>query len=65
MGSNRSADRPAAPSQAKARQSFCDEADKAWLDYVRTGLHITHAELDAWAKSLGTRRPKRFPKWHK
>ena len=65
MGSEHSPDRPATPSQAKARQSFCDEADKAWLDYKRTGLHITLAEVDAWAKSLGERPPKRFPKWHK
>ena len=47
------------------RQAFADEAEKACLDYEQTGLHVTHAEIDAWAKSLGTRRPKRFPKWHK
>lgn len=47
------------------RQDFADEAEKAWADYEQTGLHVTHAEMDAWAKSLGTRRPKRFPKWHK
>jgi predicted transcriptional regulator len=47
------------------RQAFADDADKAWLDYEQTGLHVTHAEIDAWTKSLGTRRPKRFPKWHK
>src|SRR5258707_10321247 len=47
------------------RQSFRDEADKAWRDYEETGLHATQAELDAWATSLGTRRPKRAPKWHK
>ncbi|MBI2738783.1 MAG: ribbon-helix-helix protein, CopG family [Rhodospirillales bacterium] len=46
------------------RQDFADEAEKAWADYEQTGLHVTHAEIDAWAKSLGTRRPKRFPKWH-
>lgn len=47
------------------RQGFADEAEKAWRDYERTGLHLTHAEIDAWAKSLGTRRPRRLPKWHK
>ena len=47
------------------RQDFADEAEKARADYEQTGLHVTHAEMDAWAKSLGTRRPKRFPKWHK
>jgi predicted transcriptional regulator len=49
----------------EARQSFRDEADKAWLDYEQTGLHATQAEIDTWAKSLGTRKPKRAPKWHK
>jgi predicted transcriptional regulator len=49
----------------EARQSFRDEADKAWLDYERTGLHATHAELDAWVKSLGTRKPRRAPKCHR
>ena len=44
------------------RQAFADEAEKAWLDYEQTGLHVTHGEIDAWAKSLGTRRPKRFPR---
>jgi predicted transcriptional regulator len=57
--------RPVAPSQEEARQSFRDEADVAWLDYKRTGLHVTQAEMEAWAKSLGARKPKRFPKWHK
>jgi predicted transcriptional regulator len=47
------------------RQDFSDEAEQAWADYEQTGLHVTHAEMEAWAKSLGTRRPKRFPKWHK
>jgi predicted transcriptional regulator len=49
----------------EARQSFRDEADKAWRDYEKTGLHATQAEVDAWVDSLGTRRPKRAPKWHK
>ena len=47
------------------RQAFADDAEKARLDYKKTGLHVTHAEFDAWVRSLGTRRPKRFPKWHK
>jgi predicted transcriptional regulator len=49
----------------EARQTFRDEADGAWRDYEETGLHATQAELDAWASFLGTRRPKRAPKWHK
>ena len=47
------------------RQDFADEAEKALADYEKTGLHVTLDELDAWVRSLGTRKPKRFPKWHK
>lgn len=49
----------------EARQSFRDEADEAWRAYQETGLHATQAEIDSWVDSLGTRRPKRPPKWHK
>jgi predicted transcriptional regulator len=49
----------------EARQSFREEADEAWRDYQKTGLHATHEEVKAWVDSLGTRRPKRPPKWHK
>lgn len=49
----------------EARQSFRDEAEEAWRDYQKTGLHATQAEMESWAASLGARRPKRPPKWHK
>src|SRR6266436_1988739 len=49
----------------EARQSFRDEAEKAWRDYKKTGLHVTQAEMESWAASLGTRRPKRLPKGHR
>jgi predicted transcriptional regulator len=49
----------------EARQSFQDEAEEAWHDYEKTGLHLTQAEMESWAASLGTRRTKRLPKWHK
>jgi predicted transcriptional regulator len=49
----------------EARQSFRDEAEQAWRDYGKTGLHATQTEMESWAASLGTRRPKRLPKWHK
>ena len=52
-------------SREEARQSFRDEATKAWQDYERTGHHVTQSEVDAWIDSLGTRRPRRPPKWHK
>ena len=47
------------------RQSFRDEAARAWQDYRETGLHVTQDEVDTWLESLGTRKPKRRPKWHK
>jgi len=47
------------------RQSFRDEAARAWQDYKETGLHVTQDEVDAWIDSLGTRTPRRRPKWHK
>jgi predicted transcriptional regulator len=47
------------------RQSFRDEAAKALQDYKETGLHVTQDQVDEWIDSLGTRRPKRHPKWHK
>ena len=49
----------------EARQSFRDEAARALQDYKDTGLHVTQEEVDAWVDSLGTRKPKQRPKWHK
>jgi predicted transcriptional regulator len=49
----------------EARQSFRQEAAKAWKDYQKTGLHVTQSEVDAWGEALGTRQPKRPPKWHR
>jgi hypothetical protein len=48
----------------RTRQAFQDEADEAWHDYEQTGLHVTQAEVRAWAKSLGTSRPRQAPKAH-
>ena len=42
-----------------------DEAEDAWRDYKKTGLHVSQSEMESWASSLGTGRPKRPPKWHK
>jgi predicted transcriptional regulator len=47
------------------RQDFADEAERARIDYEKTGLHVTLDEVDAWVRSLGSRKPQRFPKWHK
>ena len=34
------------------RQSFRDDAQKAWDDYQATGLHLTAEEADAWLRKL-------------
>jgi predicted transcriptional regulator len=52
------------PNSTAARQSFRDEAARAWQDYKDSGLHVTQNEVDAWVASLGTRKPKRRPKRH-
>jgi predicted transcriptional regulator len=49
----------------EARQSFRDEAAKAWDDYVQSGRHTTQAELDAWVDSLSSRKRRRAPKWQR
>jgi predicted transcriptional regulator len=30
------------------------EADEAWQDYQRTGLHVSHEAMEAWLDSWGT-----------
>jgi len=49
----------------EARQSFREEAARAWQDYKETGLHLSQEDVDAWIDSLGTLEPKRRPKWRK
>jgi predicted transcriptional regulator len=34
------------------RQSFRDDAEKAWKDYRATGLHLTAEETDRWLEKL-------------
>jgi predicted transcriptional regulator len=52
-------------SREDARQSFREEAARAWQDYKETGLHLAQEDVDAWIDSLGTPKPKRRPKWRK
>src|SRR5690348_15795007 len=47
------------------RQSFRDEAERAWRDYNEIGLHVTQDDVDTWIGSLGTSTLKRRPKWRK
>jgi predicted transcriptional regulator len=43
----------------RARESFRDEAARAWQDYKHSGRYFTQAEVDAWVESLDDRKPKR------
>ena len=49
------------PHPTTARQSFRDEAARAWQHYKGSGLHVTQEEVDAWIESLGIRKLKRQP----
>lgn len=49
------------PTRRAARESLAEEADDALRDFLQTGLHVTHHEVDSWVESLGTRRPGRLP----
>jgi predicted transcriptional regulator len=43
------------PGREQARQSFRDEASRAWRDYKETGFYATEEEVYAWIESLSTR----------
>ena len=34
------------------RQFFIQDALDSWAEYQATGLHVTHAEVDAWLAKL-------------
>ena len=38
----------------EARKSFKQEAMTSWLEYKKTGLHLTHKEVRDWLKSWGS-----------
>jgi predicted transcriptional regulator len=39
-------------SREEERQQFYRDGQEAWEDYQRTGLHLTHEEVDAWFAKL-------------
>ncbi|EEO8595872.1 ribbon-helix-helix protein, CopG family [Escherichia coli] len=49
----------------EARESFKQDALRAWEDYQRTGLHLTGQEVRAWLKTWGTDDEKAMPECHK
>lgn len=39
-------------SREEKRDAFDRETVEAWEEYQRTGLHLTHEEVDAWLAEL-------------
>jgi len=47
------------------RESFRQDALKAWDEYQATGLHVTAEEADAWLASWGNENELPVPVCHK
>ena len=47
------------------RETFRQDAIKAWEEYETTGLHATAAEVDLWLASWGTENELPAPVCHK
>jgi predicted transcriptional regulator len=47
------------------RETFRQDAIKAWEEYEATGLHATAAEVDTWLASWGTENELPAPVCHK
>jgi len=46
------------------RESFKQDAMRAWNDYQANGLHVTHEEADAWLAKLEAGEDAEPPKCH-
>ncbi len=46
------------------RETFRQDAIKAWNDYQTTGLHLTQAETDAWLARLESGQDTESPECH-
>jgi len=46
------------------REAFKQDAQRAWEDYQRTGLHLTLEEADAWLAKLEAGEDMELPKCH-
>ena len=46
------------------RESFKQDALRAWEDYQRTGAHLTLEEADAWLAQLEAGEDAEIPKCH-
>ncbi|MBS5160026.1 MAG: hypothetical protein KHZ21_14150 [Klebsiella variicola] len=47
-----------------ARESFKNDALRAWKDYQLNGRHLTLAEVEAWLKTWGTPGETAMPTPH-
>jgi predicted transcriptional regulator len=52
-------------SREEKRQSFLHDAQTAWEDYQRTGLHLTGKEADSLLKDLEAGKNVAAPKCHR
>jgi predicted transcriptional regulator len=46
------------------KQSFREDAERAWEEYQATGLHLTAEEADAWLQRLVEGDDAEPPAWH-
>lgn len=46
------------------REAFRQDAERAWEDYQRTGLHLTLEEADAWLAKLEAGEDADLPTCH-
>ena len=51
-------------SREEKRQSFHQDAQAAWEDYQRTGLHLTGEEVDVWLARLEAGEDAQLPECH-
>jgi predicted transcriptional regulator len=49
----------------EARESFKQDAIRAWENYQASGLHVTQDEADAWLAQLEAGKDAEPPKCHK
>ena len=51
-------------SREEKRQSFLRDAQAAWEDYQRTGLHLTNDEMNAWMDKIVAGEDAAMPECH-
>ncbi len=51
-------------SREEKRQSFQQDAQAAWEDYQRTGLHLTNGEVGEWLEKIEAGEGAELPECH-